>query len=311
MKKIQVIDSHTAGEPTRVVIDGFPDVGQGSMSEQLDTLRQHHDVWRKRVILEPRGSDILIGALLRPPVNEGSVAGVIFFNNEGYLGMCGHGMIGVAATLSYLNKITVGKHSIDTPVGTVAAELHPDGSVSIDNVMSYRYRQSVPVDVPNYGVVIGDIAWGGNWFFLINSHDFTLDIAHSKVLLDFTVAVQKALINNSITGEDGGVIDHIELFAASDTADSKNFVLCPGGEYDRSPCGTGTSAKLACLAADGKLAPNTVWRQASILDTEFKGSYQLNEAGKVMPTITGNAYICAETTLLLDDNDPLMDGVEK
>lgn len=311
MKKIKLIDSHTGGEPTRVVIDGFPELSGKDMAAQRDELRLQHDKWRQRTILEPRGNDILVGALLRPPVNVGSVAGIIFFNNENYLGMCGHGMIGVAVTLAYMGKIGVGKHNIDTPVGTVTAELHDDGSVSIENVMSYRYRQAVSVDVPQYGTVTGDIAWGGNWFFLINDHGFELNVQHSKQLLDYTIAVQQALVDNGITGEDGGVIDHVELFTASDKADSKNFVLCPGGEYDRSPCGTGTSAKLACLAADGKLAPNTVWRQNSILDTQFQGSYTLNEAGQVMPTIKGNAYICGKTTLILDENDPLIDGVVK
>lgn len=311
MKKIKLIDSHTGGEPTRLVIDGFPELTGRSMAEQRDELRSQYDIWRQRTILEPRGSDILVGALLCPPVNTGSVAGIIFFNNEGYLGMCGHGMIGVAVTLAYMGKIGVGRHHIDTPVGTVTAELHGDGSVSIANVMSYRYRQGVSVDVPNYGMVTGDIAWGGNWFFLINDHGFTLDVRHSKQLLDYTIAVQQALANNGITGEDGGMIDHVELFTGSDKADSKNFVLCPGGEYDRSPCGTGTSAKLACLAADGKLNPNTIWRQNSILDTQFEGSYTLNEQGQVMPTIKGNAYVCAETWLILDESDPLIDGVVK
>lgn len=322
MNKITVIDSHTGGEPTRVVLDGFPDLaadtdGPRSVAEQLETLKNHHDHWRRRCILEPRGNDILVGALLLPPVEPDSVASVIFFNNDGYLGMCGHGTIGLVVTLAYLGRIAVGKHRIDTPVGTVTAELHADGSVSVDNVASYRYRQALSVAVPGYGQVVGDIAWGGNWFFLISDHGFELNIRHSKTLLDYTIAVQKALLDNGIRGEDGGIIDHVELFAASDTADSKNFVLCPGGEYDRSPCGTGTSAKLACLAADDKLQPGQIWRQNSILDTQFEGSYRLansnsdDENGYVLPTIKGNAYICAETTLIVDANDPLLDGVVK
>lgn len=311
MKSIELIDSHTAGEPTRVVIRGFPDLGNGSMAEQLEVFSSQHDIWRRRTILEPRGNDILVGALLRPPASPDSVAGVIFFNNQGYLGMCGHGMIGVTKTLSYLGEITVGKHRIDTPVGAVTAELHDDGMVSIENVKSYRYRQAVTVTVPKYGQVTGDIAWGGNWFFLINDHGFELDVRHSKQLLDYTIAVQKALADNSITGENGEVIDHVELFTTSDTADSKNFVLCPGGEYDRSPCGTGTSAKLACLAADELLEPGAVWRQASILNTLFEGFYHLDKEGNLIPTIRGNAYICAQTRLLIDENDPLINGVVK
>lgn len=313
MKSIELIDSHTAGEPTRVVIRGFPDLGNGSMAEQLEVFSSQHDIWRRRTILEPRGNDILVGALLRPPVSPDSVAGVIFFNNQGYLGMCGHGMIGVTKTLSYLGRITVGKHRIDTPVGTVTAELYDDGSVSIENVKSYRHRQAVTVTVPKYGQVTGDIAWGGNWFFLIGEgeHHLTLDIRHSKTLLDYTIAVKKTLADNKITGKNGAVIDHVELFSATENADSKNFVLCPGGEYDRSPCGTGTSAKLACLAADGLLEPGAVWRQASILNTLFEGFYHLDKKGNLIPTIRGNAYICAQTRLLIDENDPLINGVIK
>lgn len=311
MKKIQLIDSHTGGEPTRLVIDGFPDLGNGDMASQRDILKNQYDNWRKRTILEPRGNDILVGALLRPPVNQDSVAGIIFFNNEGYLGMCGHGTIGVVASLAYFGKIRIGKHRIDTPVGTVGAELHADGSISIENVAAYRYRHAVRVSVPNYGEVVGDIAWGGNWFFLVNDHGFELTIENNKALTDFTIAIKDALEEQQILGEDGSIIDHIELFTTTDNADSKNFVLCPGGQYDRSPCGTGTSAKLACLAADNKLAENATWRQASILGTVFEGSYRLNENKQIIPTIKGNAYICAETTLILDDNDPLLNGVVK
>lgn len=311
MKKIQLIDSHTGGEPTRLVIDGFPDLGNGDMANQRDVLKNQYDKWRKRTILEPRGNDILVGALLRPPVNQDSVAGIIFFNNEGYLGMCGHGTIGVVASLAYFGKIRIGKHRIDTPVGTVGAELHADGSISIENVAAYRYRHAVRVSVPNYGEVVGDIAWGGNWFFLVNDHGFELTIENNKALTDFTIAIKDALEEQQILGEDGGIIDHVELFTTTDNADSKNFVLCPGGQYDRSPCGTGTSAKLACLAADNKLAENATWRQASILGTVFEGSYRLNESKQIIPTIKGNAYICAETTLILDDNDPLLNGVVK
>lgn len=311
MKTIKLIDSHTAGEPTRLVIEGFPDLGTGDLESKYQLLKTNYDDWRKRVILEPRGNDILVGALLCPPANSDSVAGVIFFNNEGYLGMCGHGTIGVVTSLAYLGQISIGKHRIDTPVGTVTAELHIDGSVSIENVPSYRYRQGVTVSVPNYGEVSGDIAWGGNWFFLINQHDFELNIKHTKTLTDFTVAVKDALEVSQIFGENSGIIDHIELFTATTNADSKNFVLCPGGQYDRSPCGTGTSAKLACLAADKKLAESTIWRQASILDTVFEGSYRINDKSEIIPTIKGKAHICAETTLVLDETDPLLNGVVK
>ncbi len=254
MKRIQVLDSHTGGEPTRLVLDGFPDLGKGSMAERRALLAREHDSWRAATVLEPRGSDVLVGALLCEPVDPSACAGVIFFNNTGYLGMCGHGTIGLVVSLAHLGRIGPGTHKIETPVGTVEATLHDDRSVSVRNVPSYRYRKHVPVQVPGHGLVHGDIAWGGNWFFLIADHGLRVAGDNLDELTAYTVAVQKALEDQGIRGEDGGLIDHIELFADDPDADSRNYVLCPGKAYDRSPCGTGTSAKLACLAADGKLA---------------------------------------------------------
>ncbi|MEK1942181.1 MAG: 4-hydroxyproline epimerase, partial [Pseudomonas sp.] len=247
MRRIQIIDSHTGGEPTRLVIDGFPDLGTGSMAERRALLAEHFDAYRAATVLEPRGSDVLVGALLCPPVDPTACAGVIFFNNSGYLGMCGHGTIGLVISLAHMGRIGPGTHRIETPVGTVEATLHEDHSVSVRNVPAYRYRAAVSVEVPGYGAVTGDIAWGGNWFFLVSQHGQRIDGSNLDALTAYTVAVSAALQAQGIYGRDGGVIDHIELFADDPQADSRNFVLCPGKAYDRSPCGTGTSAKLACL----------------------------------------------------------------
>jgi 4-hydroxyproline epimerase len=273
MKRIQVIDSHTGGEPTRLVIDGFPELGRGSMLERRQRLAEHHDDWRAATVLEPRGSDVLVGALLCEPLDPESSCGVIFFNNTGYLGMCGHGTIGLIASLAHLGRIQPGVHRIETPVGTVQATLHEDRSVSVRNVPAYRYRQAVPLEVPGHGKVTGDIAWGGNWFFLIAEHGQRIAGDNLEALTAYTWAVRQALTAQGIRGEDGGEIDHIELFADDPEADSRNFVLCPGKAYDRSPCGTGTSAKLACLAADGKLDPGALWRQASVIGSQFEASH--------------------------------------
>ncbi|WP_095110037.1 4-hydroxyproline epimerase [Pseudomonas sp. Irchel 3E20] len=308
MKRISVIDSHTGGEPTRLVIDGFPDLGNGSMAERRQLLSQQHDAWRAACVLEPRGSDVLVGALLCAPVDPTACAGVIFFNNTGYLGMCGHGTIGLVASLAHLGKIGPGVHRIETPVGTVEATLHGDHSVSVRNVPAYRYRQALALDVPGIGAVVGDVAWGGNWFFLISDHGLEVHGRNLDALTAYTYAVQQALEAQGIRGEDGGLIDHIELFAADPHADSRNFVLCPGKAYDRSPCGTGTSAKLACLAADGKLQAGQIWRQASVIGSEFEGSFEV--AGeRIVPTIRGRAYISAEATLLIDQDDPFAWGI--
>lgn len=312
MTRIQVIDSHTGGEPTRLVIDGFPELGTGSMAERKQLLAERHDAWRAACVLEPRGSDVLVGALLCTPVDPNACAGVIFFNNTGYLGMCGHGTIGLIASLAHLGRIGPGVHAVETPVGTVQATLHEDGSVSVRNVPSYRYRKDVALQVPGIGSVTGDIAWGGNWFFLVAEHGLAVSGDNLDALTAYTVAVQHALEDQGIRGEDGGLIDHIELFAEDERADSRNFVLCPGKAYDRSPCGTGTSAKLACLAADGKLQPGQIWRQASVIGSEFEGSYEAIEHGSdgpVVPTIRGRAYISAEATLILQADDPFAWGI--
>jgi 4-hydroxyproline epimerase len=309
MQRIHVLDSHTGGEPTRLVIDGFPDVGQGSMAERRQRLAAEFDHWRSACMLEPRGSEVLVGALLCSPVDPSACAGVIFFNNSGYLGMCGHGTIGLIVSLAYLGRIGPGEHLVETPVGTVTATLHEDGSVSVRNVPSYRYRHNVTVDVPGYGPVVGDIAWGGNWFFLISEHGLRVAGDNLSALTAYSAAVQKALEDQGLRGDDGGLIDHIELFAEDAEADSRNFVLCPGLAYDRSPCGTGTSAKLACLAADGKLQPGQIWHQASVIGSQFEASYEAADNGRIIPTIRGRAHLSADAQLLIEADDPFAWGI--
>ena len=309
MQRIQIVDSHTGGEPTRLVIGGFPDLGGGSMAERRALLADQHDKWRAATVLEPRGSDVVVGALLCEPVSPDAAAGVIFFNNAGYIGMCGHGTIGLVASLAHIGRIGVGEHKIETPVGTVTTTLHADGSVSVRNVPAYRHLHQVAVELPGHGTVRGDVAWGGNWFFLVSEHGQRVASDNLAALTDYTTALRRALAAQGITGAEGAEIDHIELFANDDEgADSRNFVLCPGNAYDRSPCGTGTSAKIACLAADGKLAPGEVWTQASVIGSRFEASYAMQD-GKVIPTLRGRAYISAEATLLIDDEDPFGWGI--
>jgi len=308
MKRLHVIDSHTGGEPTRLVMSGFPELVGASIAEQLEHLRTHHDQWRRACLLEPRGNDVLVGALYCAPVTPGATCGVIFFNNAGYLGMCGHGTIGLVASLHHLGLIQPGVHSLDTPVGPVAATLHDDGSVTLRNVPAYRYRKQVPVEVPGHGVVLGDIAWGGNWFFLVSDHGHELQMDNVEALTDYTWAMLNALEAQGIRGADGALIDHIELFADDAHADSRNFVMCPGKAYDRSPCGTGTSAKLACLASDAKLAAGEPWVQASITGSQFLGRYEW-DGERVRPFITGRAYMTADSTLLIDEQDPFAWGI--
>jgi len=309
-RRVRVIDSHTGGEPTRLVVSGGPDLGSGPLSDRFERFRRQHDEFRSAVVNEPRGSDVIVGALLCEPVEASCAAGVIFFNNVGYLGMCGHGTIGLVVTLAHLGRIQPGQHRIETPVGTVSAILHEGGEVTVNNVPSYRAAKNVPVEVPGHGPVCGDIAWGGNWFFLVQDHGMELSMNNIDALTDFTWAIRRALGANGITGAGGAEIDHVELFAPSTVSgiDSKNFVLCPGKAYDRSPCGTGTSAKLACLYTDAKIREGQIWRQESIVGSVFEGTVKIHE-GQIHPSIKGSAFVNGEAELILDPHDPLCMGI--
>ena len=317
-KNVQIIDSHTGGEPTRVVIGGGPDLGGGTVAEQMKVFREQHDRFRSAVVSEPRGSDGLVGGLLCEPNDKSCVAGVIFFNNVGYLGMCGHGTIGLLVTLSHLGRVKPGEHRIETAVGVVTATLNQDRSVSVLNVPSYRKAKAATIQVPPSNTtpgadrpalaITGDVAWGGNWFFLVEHHGQWLDPANVEKLTDFTWGIRQA-----VNAQGFPEVDHIELFGApvNSWAQSRNFVLCPGKAYDRSPCGTGTSAKLACLATDGKLDENQPWVQESILGSLFTARYRWLDraAGTILPTIVGTAFVTAESTLLLDESDPFCWGI--
>ncbi len=346
MRRISFIDSHTGGEPTRLVVAGGPDLGGGPLAERAARLRAEHDAFRRAVVNEPRGSDVLVGALLCPPVNPQAAAGVIFFNNVGYLGMCGHGTIGLVATLAHMGQLAPGRHLLETPVGDVVAELHDDGRVSVHNVPAYRHAAGASVEFEWRGErvrVTGDVAWGGNWFFLctdpVDAFGLRVDTTDLEALTDFAWRVKQALGAAGVTGEGGAEIDHVELFApGANGADSRSFVLCPGKAYDRSPCGTGTSAKLACLAADGKLAPGATWVQESVIASRFEGRYAWAEPGDtavnsvgagaagtstaataqataagpsrpVLPVITGRAHVMAEGALLIDPADEFAWGI--
>jgi 4-hydroxyproline epimerase len=309
--EIHVVDSHTEGEPTRVVIDGWPQPRGATMAERSADLRARFDHLRRAVVCEPRGNDAMVGALLTPPVNPDSTVGVIFFNNGTYLGMCGHGAIGVVRTLQHLGRIQPGTIRLDTPVGTVSAELDHDGDVTIENVPSFCHARNVSVEVPGVGPVVGDVAWGGNWFFITHDTPVPVKAANAKQLTRVTQAIQDAINAAGITGANGAAIDHIEISAAPSRsdADCKNFVLCSGGEYDRSPCGTGTSAKLAVLYAKEEIAPGIRWRQESITGSLFTGWLTTNERGELIPHIRGTAHVTGQATLLFDAADPFRGGI--
>jgi len=313
VNRIRAIDSHTEGEPTRVIIEGAPDFGGGTVSDQAKVFRARHDEFRRATVNEPRGNDFLVGAVLVPPADPRAVCGVIYYNNVGLLNACGHGTIGLAATLMHLGRIGPGVHPVETSVGLVTIRIDDDRSIAIDNVPSYRHRKEVAIDVRFEGEslrVTGDIAWGGNWFYLIKNHGFELTLSNVDRLSAFCRRVRAALESSGVTGEHLGLIDHIELFGppARSDCDSRNFVYCPGGAYDRSPCGTGTSAKMACLYADGMMQAGEVWRQESIIGSRFLGSFRV-DGNRILPTISGTAYVTAELDLLFDPSDPFRHGI--
>lgn len=316
MQRLPFVDSHTGGEPTRLVLDGVPDLGEGPHAARLERLLRAHDDLRRAVVLEPRGSDVLVAALLVPPLDRASAAAVLFVNNVGGLGMCGHGTIGVVASLAFLGRIEPGDHAIETPVGTVRATLHADGSVSVANVPSYRARSHVAVSVPADAgdaplVVHGDVAWGGNWFFLCHDHGLDVSPASLPELQRLARRVRHALARSGVTGDDGAEIDHVELMGVPTSgADGRSYVLCPGDAYDRSPCGTGTSALVACLAADGRLEPGQPWIQESVIGSRFEARYQPTPDGRVAPVIRGRAWIGAVGELVREADDPFRDGID-
>ena len=308
---MRVVDSHTEGEPTRVILEGGPDLGGGSVACRANRFAHEFGHIRSALINEPRGSNALVGALLCEPTDATCATGVIFFNNVGNLGMCGHATIGTAITLAHLGRIEPGSHKFETPVGIVSVDLKTANEASLENVESYRYRKDVSINVDGIGVVTGDIAWGGNWFFLTAAAPCSLILENVPLLTQTGMRIRQALVTHGITGLDGAEIDHIEFFSPPllPDADSRNFVLCPGGAYDRSPCGTGTSAKLACLAADGLLKPGVTWTQESIIGSRFLASYQPGSTVSIRPTLTGRAYVYAESILFRDPTDPFADGI--
>jgi 4-hydroxyproline epimerase len=300
---MRVVDSHTEGEPTRLIVEGGPPLGGGPLALRRALFA--------RAINEPRGSEALVGALLCEPVDTTCTAGLIFFNNVGYLGMCGHATIGAAVTLAHLGRIGLGRHRFETPEGIVTVDLTGRNQATVENVTSYRHRKGVTLRVDGLGDVTGDVAWGGNWFFLTHDAPCRLELANVRPLTLAAEAIKDALAAAGIVGANGGAVDHIEFFGPPDSpgAHSRNFVLCPGGAYDRSPCGTGTSAKIACLAADGQLAPGAAWIQESIVGSSFAARYRVADDGAIIPSITGRAYVTANATLHRDPADPFADGL--
>ncbi len=308
---MHVIDSHTGGEPTRVILDGGPDLGSGSLAERARRLAVEHSTFYQSVLLEPRGQPAMVGALLVGPVDPTCVTGVIYFDADAVLGMCGHGTIGLAVTLAHLGRIDVGSHRIETPAGVVEVALSDANTVTVTNIESRRVHHAATVTVDGLGTVTGDVAYGGNWFFIVDPSPIPVEPSNIRQLTDAAIAIRDATIARNIGGEQGQPIDHVIFQDASpkENVQSRNFVLCPDDTYDRSPCGTGSSARLACLAAEGRLAPGEEIIQESVIGSPYRLSYQPGRNGGVIPTLTGQAWVMAETRLIFDENDPFKNGI--
>ncbi|QPM92502.1 4-hydroxyproline epimerase [Pseudooceanicola algae] len=308
---MHVIDSHTGGEPTRVILDGGPDLGSGPLAERARRLATDHRDAYRAIILEPRGQPAMVCALLVPPVDPDCVTGVIYFDAEAVLGMCGHGTIGLAATLFHLGRIGTGPQRIETPVGIVTVDVQDANTVTVTNIESRRIASDIPVEVEGFGTITGDLAYGGNWFFIVDPAPVPVTSGNIRQLTDVTIALREALKAAGIRGDDGGAIDHVIFHGPSDRPGihSRNFVLCPDNAYDRSPCGTGSSARLACLAARGQLAEDTEIVQESVIGSSYRLSYRIASNGGVFPKITGQAHVMAESRLIFDPKDPFRGGI--
>jgi 4-hydroxyproline epimerase len=309
-EEIEVVDSHTEGEPTRVIVGGWPELTASTMEGRRAELAERFDSLWRGVVLEPRGHDALVAALLTPPVSHGAAAGVVFFDNVGPLWMCGHGTIGVVRTLEHLGRIAPGPVRLDTPAGPVGAELGVDGTVTLENVPASSHAQDVTVRLPGGGSVTGDVAYGGNWFFVSETHGERVAPDNMERLREVTLAIQRALADAGVTGAAGEVVDHVILQGppARADADRRNYVMCPGGAYDRSPCGTGTSATMAILHARGRLELGRRWRQESITGSVFTGWLEERD-GALRPRIQGRAYVTGRARLLFDPRDPFRGGL--
>lgn len=308
---MHVIDSHTGGEPTRVILDDGPDLGAGPLSKRAQILATQHKQFYHSVILEPRGQTAMVGALLVEPVDPDCVTGVIYFDSEAVLGMCGHGTIGLAVTLAHLGRIDIGTHKIETPVGVIEVCLTDQNTATVTNVESRRTDHAAQVEVDGLGTITGDVAYGGNWFYIIDPSPIAITVENIRTLTDAAIAIRTATIAQRIGGDAGQPVDHVVFQEPSpeDGIHSRNFVLCPDNAYDRSPCGTASSARLACLAADELLLPDQDIVQKSIIGSPYRLSYQTGSNGGVIPKITGQAFVMAESTLLFHENDPFKKGI--
>jgi len=320
-----VIDSHTAGHPTRIVVGGLPKVRGGSVAQKRDYIKSKMDYIRTLLCNEPRGHSCMYGAFLVEPSSEDADFGVIFFSTASYDDMCGHGTIGVATVLTEMNMVRreepTTEVTFETPAGLVRVETKVVGgkvkSVSFVNVPAFLYKKDISIDVPGYGEVKGDVAFGGNWFFYVNAKEIGVRVRSENV---DALARAGIAIKNEFNKEFDLVhptnpnisrkllaTSIIDIPVKNKNADQNNIVV-EGKWVDRSPCGTGTSGRMAVLFAKNKLGLNEDFVNESITGETFRGRLigetKVGEYPAVVPEITGNAYITGFNHIILDPDDP-------
>jgi len=313
--RLRVIDSHTIGEPTRVVIDDTLvaglDLGGGSVRERCDRFRERYDHVRRAIVCDPRGAVAMVGVILLPPADPKCRFGAFYVNRVGFLDMCGHATIGLAVTLGRLGHVEPGSFRLETPAGVVGVTWHGGSEASFECVPPRRIHKTLSLDCDDGSRVTGDVATSGLWFFLCRDHGLPVEPAAIPALTARAWAIRRGLEAAGITGDSGAVIDHVVLLGPplERVNDGRAFVLCPDGAFDRSPCGTGTSALVGCLFEDGVIGEAQVWRQESVLGGVYEASIR-REGGILVPTVRGRAWLTGETTLYFAADDPYREGLE-
>lgn len=314
--RLRVVDSHTIGEPTRLVIDDSfverLELGGGTVADRRGVFRERYDHVRRALVGDPRGAEAMVGVIMLPPSEPGCRAGAIYFNRVGYLDMCGHATIGLAVTLGRLGRIAPGPWRLETPAGIVGVSWHGGHEATFECVPPRRIRRGLTVACAAGGRVTGDVATSGLWFFLCRDHGLPLVPEAIPRLLERAWSIRRALEAAGIAGDRGEPIDHIVLLGPPQDPGNQGraFVLCPDGAFDRSPCGTATSSLIGCLHEDGLLAAGERWRQESILGGVYEASYRL-DGGVCRPAVRGGAWITAESELHFDPADPYRSGLPR
>lgn len=325
--QIKVIDSHTMGEPTRIIYDGFPKLKGNTMMEKKNDLMEHYDFLRTALMLEPRGHRDMFGALLTEPVHEEAHFGVIFLESNGCLNMCGHGSIGAAAMIVETGMVEVKEPYtevvLDAPSGIIRTKVHVvEGKaveVSILNVPAFLYQQNQEIDVPGWGKIPFDISFGGSFFALVDTEKIglSLEIENVNRITELGMALldrMKEEVEVKHPYLDITTVDLVEFYGPSKNteANMKNCVIFGNAQVDRSPCGTGTSAKIATLYTKGELKIGQEFVYESITGSLFRGEVTKEvEVGgykAVIPQITGSAYITGINQYIIDEKDPLAYG---